>query len=85
LRPELTGRGLGRAVIAAGLEFGRARFAPPAFRVTVAAFNGHALRTVAALGFNPAGSFVAATTGTAFEVLVREERRGLDVVSAAQV
>src|ERR1700729_1542391 len=33
LRPELTGRGLGRAVVVAGLEFGRLRFAPDAFRV----------------------------------------------------
>src|ERR1700742_1015853 len=34
LRPELTGRGHGRAVITAGLAFGRQRVAPDAFRVT---------------------------------------------------
>lgn len=28
LRPELTGQGLGRAVISAGLAFGRVRFSP---------------------------------------------------------
>ena len=73
LRPELTGRGLGKSAIATGLAFGRARFAPLAFRVTVASFNSRALRTVTGLGFNQVGSFNAATTGAAFEVLVRPE------------
>ena len=50
LRPELVGKGLGRQAVAAGLAFGRARFAPPAFRVTVASFNTRALRTVEGLG-----------------------------------
>ncbi len=71
LRPELTGRGLGRDALATGLAFGRARFAPTAFRVTVAAFNVRALRTVTALGFKSVGSFYAATDGRPFEVLLR--------------
>ncbi|WP_210438460.1 GNAT family N-acetyltransferase [Nocardioides xinjiangensis] len=73
LRPELTGQGLGRPVIAAGLAFGRARFAPPAFRVTVASFNVRALRTVERLGFARTGSFAAARDGREFVVLVRPE------------
>ena len=73
LRPELTGRGLGSTAIATGLAFGRARFAPLAFRVTVAAFNSRALRTVTALGFNRVGSFTATRSGAGFEVLVRPE------------
>lgn len=73
LRPDLTGQGLGREAIATGLAFGRGRFAPAGFRVTVAAFNTRALRTVNALGFNRVGSFEASTTGAAFEVLVRPE------------
>ena len=73
LRPSLTGRGLGRAVISAGLAFGRARFAPAAFRVTVASFNLRALRTVESLGFRRVGSFAAARDGRPFEVLVRHE------------
>ena len=36
LWPSLTGQGLGRSVISAGLDYGRVRFAPAAFRVTVA-------------------------------------------------
>jgi [ribosomal protein S18]-alanine N-acetyltransferase len=72
LRPELTGRGLGRAVVAAGLEFGRQRFAPEAFRVTVASFNTRALRVVTSLGFRPAQSFAAAMDGRRFDILVRD-------------
>jgi [ribosomal protein S18]-alanine N-acetyltransferase len=74
LRPELTGRGRGRSVVAAGLEFGRERFAPQAFRVTVASFNTRALRVVTSLGFRPAGSFAATADGRRFEVLVRPGR-----------
>jgi ribosomal-protein-alanine N-acetyltransferase len=39
LRPDLTGKGLGREAIQTGLTFGRDRFAPTAFRVTIATFN----------------------------------------------
>jgi ribosomal-protein-alanine N-acetyltransferase len=36
LRPHLVGKGLGRRAIATGPAFASERFAPPAFRVTVA-------------------------------------------------
>jgi [ribosomal protein S18]-alanine N-acetyltransferase len=72
LRPELIGRGLGRTVVAAGLDFGRQRFAPDAFRVTVASFNTRALRVVASLGFRQVQSFEAAMDGRRFEILVRD-------------
>jgi [ribosomal protein S18]-alanine N-acetyltransferase len=74
LRPELVGQGLGREAIATGLAYGRAKFAPPAFRVTVATFNTRALRTVEALGFERVARFDAARDGRSFEVLVRPER-----------
>ena len=73
LRPELVGRGLGRWAISAGLAFGRDRFAPPAFRVTVASFNVRALRTVESLGFQPVASFEASRDARNFAVLVRAE------------
>ena len=76
LRPSLTGQGLGPAVIAAGLAFGRARFAPAAFRVTVASFNARARRTVESLGFQHVDSFRAARDGREFDVLVRPEVDG---------
>ena len=75
LRPDLTGRGLGRAAIAAGLAHGRMLFDPPAFRVTVAAFNQRALRVLAVLGFERVDGFAAARDGQLFEVLLREEPR----------
>ena len=73
LRPDLTGRGLGREAISAGLEFGRQAFGPAAFRVTVAAFNLRALRVVEALGFRRAGSFWSPTQARSYEILVRHE------------
>lgn len=82
LRPQLVGQGLGREAIATGLAFGRSRFAPLAYRVTVAAFNTRALRAVEVLGFSQVGSFSAATDGAAFMVLVRREVAG--VASARQ-
>lgn len=75
LRPSLTGQGLGRAAIAAGLAYGRDRFAPAAFRVTVASFNARARRTVESLGFEVVGSFAARRDGRPFDVLVRDETR----------
>lgn len=74
LRPQLVGQGLGRQAISAGLAFGRAQFAPQAFRVTVATFNTRALRTVEGLGFQRVGQFSAANDRRAFEVLIRPER-----------
>ncbi|HKR67614.1 MAG TPA: GNAT family protein [Streptosporangiaceae bacterium] len=73
LRPDLTGKGLGREAIGTGLAFGRSEFAPPAFRVTVASFNERALRVVRSLGFVSKGSFEALTDGQSYDLLVRPE------------
>jgi ribosomal-protein-alanine N-acetyltransferase len=75
LRPELTGQGLGRSAISAGLAFGRERFAPVAYRVTVASFNIRALRTVKVIGFERVGSFNATRDARSFDVLIRAESR----------
>ncbi len=71
LRPDLTGKGLGRLAISTGLEFGKRRFAPAAFRVTVATFNARALRVVEALGFSATEDFQASTDGRSYRILVR--------------
>jgi RimJ/RimL family protein N-acetyltransferase len=73
LRPSLTGKGLGRPAIAAGLAFGRQRFAPTAFRVTVASFNARALKVVGSLGFVRESEFHASTDGKPYRILVRRE------------
>ena len=71
MRPYLVGRGLGLIVMEAGLEFGQNLFAPPAFRVTVAAWNGRALRVCEKAGFHPVQHFAHARDGRPFVVLVR--------------
>ena len=43
LRPDLTGRGLGTAFVAAGLDFGAERWGIEQYRLAVAAFNVRAI------------------------------------------
>ncbi|WP_143043596.1 GNAT family N-acetyltransferase [Nonomuraea jiangxiensis] len=71
LRPELTGRGLGRQAIATGLTYGTARFRPAAFRVTVAGFNLRAQRVLRGLDFTPTATFEATTDGRPFVIMTR--------------
>jgi [ribosomal protein S18]-alanine N-acetyltransferase len=68
LRPELTGRGLGREAISTGLAFGVRQFAPPAFRMTIAAFNLRAQKVVRLLGFDEVARFAASTNGREYAV-----------------
>ncbi|AHH16461.1 hypothetical protein NONO_c16600 [Nocardia nova SH22a] len=72
LRPDLTGlgTGLGRRAISTGLAFGRKRFRPAAFRVTVAAFNTRARRVVESLGFVLVSTFDATTDGSEYNIFV---------------
>ncbi|MFI6484617.1 GNAT family N-acetyltransferase [Nonomuraea sp. NPDC050663] len=71
LRPELTGQGLGRRAIATGLAYGAERFDPPAFRMTVAAFNARVQRVVTSLGFVQTQAFEATTDGRSYLVFTR--------------
>ena len=57
MRPDLTGRGLGPDFVRAGLRFAGERFSPPAFRLTVAAFNRRAISVYEAVGFEAVCSF----------------------------
>lgn len=59
MRPDLTGRGLGRAFVRAGVGFAEARYRPPALRLTVAAQNHRAVRVYAAVGFETVERFGA--------------------------
>lgn len=70
LRPDLTGAGLGPAWLRAVVAFGGRRFAPPAFRATVAAWNRRALVVCERAGFEVAGSFER-ERGERFLVLLR--------------
>lgn len=72
VRPDLTGRGRGHAYVDAVLDFARRTYAPPAFRVTIAAFNQRALRVWEQAGFRPDQAFHRSGDGTPFVVLVRK-------------
>jgi RimJ/RimL family protein N-acetyltransferase len=63
LRPDLTGRGLGRRAIATGLVFGIETYSPAAFRLTIAAYNVRAHRVVESLGFVRTAEFEATAAG----------------------
>lgn len=63
LRPDLTGRRLGRQAISTGLGFGIAAYSPTAFRLTIATYNVRAHRVVEALGFVRTAEFAATGTG----------------------
>ena len=75
LRPERTGKGLGRVFVQAGLAFARERFHPQAFRIQVAEFNQRAIRVYERLGFRKEKKFLQQTNGGEYEFvsMVREE------------
>jgi RimJ/RimL family protein N-acetyltransferase len=56
LRPDLTGRGLGIAFVAAGLDFARERLGATRFVLDVAAFNQRAIHVYERVGFRQTGT-----------------------------
>lgn len=74
VRPDLTGRGFGHAVINAGLSFGLYKFAPRAFRAAVAVFNQRALRLCEKTGFSPLQTFRRETDEREFVIMIRERK-----------
>ncbi|HKO74774.1 MAG TPA: GNAT family protein [Gaiellaceae bacterium] len=69
LRPDLTGRGLGAAFLAAGLDFGRTRFAPQRFTLAVATFNERAIKVYERAGFTRKRIYLHSTNGGEWEFL----------------
>jgi ribosomal-protein-alanine N-acetyltransferase len=72
LRPDLTGRGLGRPIARQVVTFGSSRWPAKKCRVTIAAFNDRALRVWQALGFVSVARFVERGTNTQFHILIKE-------------
>ena len=69
MRPDLTGRGGGLDFVRAGLAFGRQRYKPAVFRLTVATFNRRAIRVYERAGFVAGGCFMQHTRGGLTEFL----------------
>jgi [ribosomal protein S18]-alanine N-acetyltransferase len=74
LRPDLTGRGLGRSFLEVGLTFAREQFAPTHFGLRVADFNVRAIKVYERAGFVTTRSFMHKTNGGLFS-FVKMERR----------
>lgn len=71
LRPDLTGQGLGPLVMQAAMAFARLHFVPPAFRVTIAAWNIRAQRACQKCGYQPVATF-SNPQGVAFVIMLRD-------------
>ncbi|HRE79724.1 MAG TPA: GNAT family protein [Opitutaceae bacterium] len=71
LRPDLTGQGLGKHVIAAAMAYAWDRFHPRLFRVTIATFNTRALKTYERLGYQKASCFIRPADGREFTILTK--------------
>ena len=74
LRPDLTGKGVGRAFCEAGLQFARENFKPRAFALDVATFNQRAIALYRKLGFQDSWISLQESNGGQHEFLhmVRE-------------
>ncbi len=72
LRPDLTGRGLGKAFLEAGLAFAREQFAPSRFKLSVAEFNVRAIKVYERAGFVTTRSFMHETNGGLFSFVEME-------------
>jgi ribosomal-protein-alanine N-acetyltransferase len=75
VRPDLTGQRRGSMYVQTVLGFARRAFSPSVFRVTVAEFNGRALRVWEKAGFRRVQRFRREGDDQVFLVLVRDEAR----------
>jgi [ribosomal protein S18]-alanine N-acetyltransferase len=69
LHPGWTGRGLGRSFLEAGLDYGRRRFAPERFTLSVASFNRRAITVYERAGFVTIRVFNHRTNGRDWEFI----------------
>ncbi len=74
MRPDLTGRGGGRAFLSSILDFIEATYAPRRITLAVTAFNERAIRLYETCGFKQTGSFQQPTNGSVYD-FIRMERQ----------
>ena len=70
LEPDLTGKGLGLEFVRAGLRFGRHRFSPAGFRLSVATFNERAILIYERAGFRRVEVFMHHEHGADYPFLL---------------
>ena len=69
LHPDWTGHGLGTSFLEAGLEYGRSRFTPRQFTLSVASFNRRAITVYERAGFARVRVFTHWTNGGEWEFI----------------
>jgi ribosomal-protein-alanine N-acetyltransferase len=74
LRPELTGHGLGRGLVRAGLDYARSHFAPERFVLAVATFNRRAINVYERVGFARVRVYMHETNGGKWEFVEMERQ-----------
>lgn len=72
VRPDLTGKGLGRAFMEANMALLQGNFPGKRIRLSVAAFNVRAIRTYEGVGFHRSRSFKQSTNGGSFDFIEME-------------
>ncbi len=75
LRPDMTGKGIGRAFLTAAVTFSQNYSLDRPLRATVAAFNARALRAVQGVGFFEVARFQRPVDGVEFVILERPDER----------
>jgi [ribosomal protein S18]-alanine N-acetyltransferase len=74
MRPDLTGRGQGAALIRDVLVWGQQAFGPTAFRCTVAAFNKRAQKACRQNGFRKSATFRRPSDKQQFLIFTRAKK-----------
>jgi len=76
VRPDHTGRGLGRSIAASVIDFAQCTFDPPMLRVTIATFNQRAMAVWLGYSFEPRETFLSTTsTSREFQIFERIEKQ----------
>ena len=69
LRPDLTGKGLGKEFVEAGLKFAKNKYSPNQFSLSVALFNQRAIMIYEKVGFRSDGIYKHKTNDGEYEFL----------------